>query len=189
MIKKINKFNLVFEEIKTITKNARDKTEYDHSQSVWQWVLKLKPDADTALQIAALGHDIDRSFEDYRKMKAKFATYDEYKKEHALLSAKIMCDLLKKHNFDKTIINKVKNLIENHEVGGKGDVEILKEADSIAFFNNLPYYRQTHTQKETTDKIKFMYNRLNSKAKSMISEIKFNNIESTKLFNEAINNK
>lgn len=184
----MNKFDFVSEEIKTITKNATDKTEYDHSQSVWQWVLKLKPEANIALQIAALGHDIDRSIEDYRIMKAKFATYDEYKKEHTLLSAKIICDILKKHNFDKTTIDEVRHLIENHEVGGEGDVEILKEADSIAFFNNLPHYRQTHTRKETTDKIKFMYDRLNKKAQSMINQINFNT-ESAKLFKETINSK
>jgi hypothetical protein len=185
----MNKFDFVLEEIKTITKNATDKTEYYHSQSVWQWVLKLRPDADIALQIAALGHDIDRSFEDYRIMKAKFATYDEYKKEHALLSAKITCDILKKHNFDQATIDKVKNLIENHEVGGEGDVEVLKEADSITFFSSLPHYRQTHTQKETTDKIKFMYNRLNETAKSIINQIDFKNTESAKLFKEALNSK
>lgn len=184
----MNKFDSVLEEITIITKNATDKTEHNHSQSVWQWVLKLKPNADIALQIAALCHDIDRSFEDYRKMKAKFATYAEYKKEHAVLSAKITCEILKKYNFDETSIDKVKRLIENHEVGGEGDVEILKEADSIAFFNNLPHYRQTHTQKETTDKIKFMYHRLNKKAQSMINQISFNK-ESAKLFKEGINSK
>jgi len=185
----MNKFDFVLEEIKTITKNATDKTEYDHSQSVWQWVLKLKPDADIALQIAALGHDIDRSFKDYRKTKAKFATYDEYKKEHALQSAKITCDILRKYNFDEITIDKVKNLIENHEVGGEGDVEILMEADSITFFNDLSHYQQTHTQEETIDKIKFMYNRLNDKAKLMINQINFKNAESAKLFKEAINSR
>lgn len=185
----MNKFDFVLEEIATITKNATDKTEYDHSQSVWQWVLKLKPEADIALQIAALGHDIDRSLEDYRKMKAKFATYDEYKKEHALLSAKITCDILKKYDFDETTIDKVKHLIENHEVGGEGDVEILMEADSITFFSNLPHYRQTHTREETINKIKFMYDRLNDKAKSMVSQIDFNNTESEELFKEAINSR
>jgi hypothetical protein len=183
----MNKFDFVLEEIKTLTQNATDKAEYDHSQSVWRWVLKLKPDAGIALQIAALGHDIDRSFEDYRKMKAKFATYDEYKKEHALLSAKITCEILEKHNFDKTVIDEVRHLVENHEVGGKGDVEILKEADSIAFFNNLPHYRQAHTREETIGKIKFMYDRLSDKAKAMINQINFHNTESAKLFKEAIN--
>jgi len=185
----MNKFDFVLEEIKTITKNATDKTEFDHSQSVWQWVLKLKPEADIALQIAALGHDIDRSLEDYRKMKARFATYDEYKKEHALLSAKITCAILKKYNFDEATIDNVKNLIENHEVGGEGDVEILKEADSITYFNNLSHYRQTHTQQETIDKIKFMYDRLNDKARAMVNQIDFENAELTKLFKETTNNK
>jgi len=183
----MNKFNYILEEIEMITKNAMDKTEYSHSQSVWQWVLKLKPDADIALQIAALGHDIDRSFGNYRKMKAKFATYDEYKKEHALLSAKIMCDILKKYDFNGTIINKVKHLIENHEIGGRGDVEILKEADSITFFNNLLHYRQIHTKEETINKIKFMYNRLNKKAKLMISQINIKDEKLARLLKEVIN--
>jgi hypothetical protein len=181
----MNKFDFVLEEISTITKNAGDKTEYGHSQSVWQWVLKLKPDADIALQIAALGHDIDRSFEDYRKMKARFKTYDEYKKAHALQSAKIICDILKKHDFDIITIDKVRHLIENHEVGGEGDVAVLTEADSMTFFNNLPHYREAHSEKETIDKIKFMYNRLSNKAKSMVDQINFNNTDSEKLFKEA----
>jgi len=123
-------------------------------------------------------------------MKARFATYDEYKKEHALLSAKIMCDILKKYNFNETTIDKVRHLIENHEVGGEGDVEVLKEADSITFFeNSLLHYRRTHTKKETIDKIKFMYNRLNNKVKPMINRIKFKGVESAKLFKEAINNR
>jgi capsule polysaccharide modification protein KpsS len=181
----MNKFDSVVEELKTITRNAADKTEYGHSQSVWQWILKLKPGADSALQIAALGHDIDRSFEDYRKMKARYATYDEYKKVHALLSAKITCDILIKHGFDQVTIDKVKHLIENHEIGGEGDVAILTEADSMTFFNNLPHYREAHTPQETTDKIKFMYNRMSSKAKSMINQIDFKNTELSKLFKEA----
>ncbi len=182
----MTKFDLVFEEISKITKNAADKTEYGHSQSVWQWVLKLKPDADIALQIAALGHDIDRSFEDYRKMKARYATYDEYKKAHALLSAKITCDILIKHNFDKATIDKVKHLIENHEIGGEGDVETLTEADSMTFFNNLRHYRDTHTEKETIDKIKFMYKRLSAKAKKLVNQIKFKDQELSNLVEESI---
>lgn len=185
----MNKFDFVHEDIKTITKNAADKTEYDHLYSVWQWVLKLKPDADIALQLAALGHDIDRSIEDRRKRREDFAIYDEYKKEHALLSAKIMCEILQKHGFDEATIAKVKKLIENHEVGGEGDVEVLKEADSITYFNSLSHYRQMHTPEQTIDKIKFMYNRLNDKAKSMVNQIDFKDAELTKLFKEAANNR
>ena len=34
-----------------------------HSKNTLSWLLKLKPDADEALQIAALGHDIERAIE------------------------------------------------------------------------------------------------------------------------------
>ncbi len=32
-----------------------------HAENTLDWLLKLKPDADEALQIAALGHDIERT--------------------------------------------------------------------------------------------------------------------------------
>lgn len=182
----MNTFDHVLADIQAIAKNAADKTEYSHLYSVWQWVLKLKPDADIALQLAAIGHDIDRCFEDRRKRRQDFATYDEYKKEHALLSAQIMCDILRKHNLDEDTIAKVKYMIENHEVGGEGDVEVLKEADSITFFNSILQYRQKHTHAQTIDKIRFMYDRLNDKAKSMIRLFDFKNPESENLFKEAI---
>ncbi|SVD31636.1 uncharacterized protein METZ01_LOCUS384490, partial [marine metagenome] len=44
---------------------ARSKVPEDpvHAENVLEWVLKLKPDAGEALQLAALAHDIDRADE------------------------------------------------------------------------------------------------------------------------------
>jgi len=183
----MNEFNLIKKEIEKLTKKSFVKQDYIHSQSVWKWVLRLKPDADIALQIAALGHDIDRCFEDKGIKREDYEIYDEYKKQHALTSAKIMCELLKKFGFEKEIIDKVNLLVKNHEIGGEGDLEILKEADSITFFEyNLPFYRKTHTLKETKDKIKFMYTRLNEKAKKLIDKIKFEDKDINNLFQETI---
>jgi len=48
---------------------------------------------------------------------------------------------MQKHDFNEKTIEKTKFLIENHETGGNGDVEILMEADSLSFFdNNLEHY-------------------------------------------------
>lgn len=182
-----HKFNLIKKEIEKLTKNSFVKEDYAHSQSVWRWVLKLKPNADIALQIAALSHDIDRSFPERRIKREDFKIYDEYKKKHSLKSAEIICELLKKFNFEKEIIEKVKFLVENHEVGGEVDVEILKEADSITFFElNLPSYRKTHTLQETKDKTKFMFTRLSNKAKEIIQQIKFEDKEIDDLFKETL---
>lgn len=183
----MTKFNLVKREVGKLTKKSFVKEDYIHSQNVWKWTLKLKPDADIALQIAALGHDIDRSFPERRIKRENFESYDEYKKQHASVSAKIMNELLRKFNFDKKIIDKVGLLVENHEVGGKGDVEILKEADSITFFEyNLPFYRETHTLRETKDKIKFMYKRLSVKAQKLINQIKFKDEFFSELIRESV---
>ncbi len=181
------KFKLIKKEIERLTKKSFVKEDYVHSQSVWRWVLKLKPNSDIALQIAALGHDIDRSFKEKRIKRENFRNYNTYKKQHALTSAKILCELLERFNFDKELIKRVKYLVEHHETGGDSDVEILKQADSLTFFEyNLPFYRKTHTLKQTKDKIKFMYIRLPKKAKQLVNKIKFKDKEIEELFKGAI---
>jgi hypothetical protein len=39
---------------------ALARADYDHAVDVWQWVMRLAPDAGIALQVAALFHDIER---------------------------------------------------------------------------------------------------------------------------------
>jgi len=160
-----------------------------HSKLVLEWVLRLKPDADEALQIAALGHDIDRAIERRRVKKENFKSYEEYKKEHAKESAKITCELLEKHSFEKSFVSKVRFLIENHEVGGSEEAEILKEADSLAFFNfDIYYYLKDRGNKKTKEKIRFMYERLSEKAKVLVNQVKFKDKEVKNIVKESITN-
>lgn len=182
----MKKFDLIKEKIDKITKNAPHKIEFSHSQSVLKWVLKLKPYADISLKIAALGHDIDRSFPEQRIKPTDFSDYNEYKKRHSEKSAEIISNLMKKIGFENKIIEKTKFLIEKHEVGGKGDAEILKEADSISFFeNNLLDYIDRNPE-YVKDKIKFMYNRLSKEARRMVLQIKFQTEEIENLVRETI---
>ena len=172
----MSKYKEIKKKIDELTKKAPHEIEYVHSQSVLKWVLKLKPNTDVALKIAALGHDIDRSVSGRIKA-GDFGSYEEYKKQHALRSAKIISELMGKLNFDKKTLEKTRFLIENHEVGGGGDVEILKEADSLSFFeNNLKHYKKINPD-YVKDKIRFMYDRLSKKARKMVLEIKFQNEE------------
>ena len=65
-----------------------------HSINTLEWVLKLDPNADIALQIAALGHDIERGLED-RTVKARnYDTFDEFKQAHALNCAGILTEII-----------------------------------------------------------------------------------------------
>lgn len=51
----------------------------EHAQNTLEWLLKLKPDADEALQIAALGHDIERAFEDTKVRRDDYRDFDTFK--------------------------------------------------------------------------------------------------------------
>ncbi len=55
-----------------------------------QWLLKLDANADDALKIAALGHDIDRAVEHRRIRRADFPDFDTFKAAHARNSAAIL---------------------------------------------------------------------------------------------------
>ena len=173
----MDKFNLIKKEIDSITKKAPIPIEYKHSQSILKILLKLNPKADISLKIAALGHDIDRSIPELRIKPKGFKDYNKYKKQHSIRSAEIIVNLMESMAFKKEIIEKTKFLIENHEVGGETDVETLKEADSISFFqDNLEYYKKKYPD-YFKDKVEFMYKRLSSKAREIVLKLKIKNKE------------
>ena len=117
----MNSFEAIKSKIDKITQDGPE-IEYSHSQSVLKWVLKLDPDASESLKIAALGHDIDRSFPEKRVKAVDYENYLEFKKVHSLKSAEIIVELMKRQNFKEETIKKTRNLIERHEIGGEGDV-------------------------------------------------------------------
>ena len=97
-----------------------------HSMNTCEWVLKLKPDADTALQIAALGHDIERGVEERRISASAYDTFDEFKQAHALNSAEILVEFMEDCGIKQEIVDDVAHLVANHEIGGDEREEILK---------------------------------------------------------------
>jgi hypothetical protein len=82
---------------------------------------------------------------------------------------------MKKHNYPNEIINRVKHLVENHEVGGDEETNILTDADSLAYFKyNIPFYLIRNGKERTKEKIKFMYKRLSfEKSKEFINQMNF----------------
>ena len=54
---------------------SRSKVPEDplHAENTLAWVLKLIPEADEALKLAALGHDIDRAIETQESSKRPFS--------------------------------------------------------------------------------------------------------------------
>ena len=70
--------------------------DFEHAHYVLEWVLKLKPDADDALQIAALAHDIERAYYKEHKLKREeFSTMSDQKNAHARRGSEIMRNILR----------------------------------------------------------------------------------------------
>lgn len=187
----MEKLKQVEKEIEKIIANSPCEEDPVHSKSVRNWVLKLKPDASEALQIAALAHDIDRGINGKEKIKNidKFR-WEQVKGIHGKRSAKIICDILKKYKYDKKIIDRVKYLVERHEVGGDEDAEVLKDADGISFFDYNVYFHFRDLGKEKTiEKIRYTFKRSSKKARQIIMNLKFKDPRIEQLFKEAVFNK
>jgi hypothetical protein len=142
-----------------------------HSFNTLQWLIELAPGADSALRIAALGHDIDRAIEERKVKRADFADYDEFKAAHARNSAGILLEILQECGVeDEALRREVHRLVCRHEVGGDPRSELLKDADGISYFDvNLPHYFERNGREETRRRCAWGYRRLSERAKPIVA--------------------
>jgi hypothetical protein len=145
-----------------------------HSINTLEWLLKIYPDADTAIQIAALGHDIERGFEDRCVKASGYETFDEFKQAHALNSAEILAELMEELNIEAVLIDEVAHLVANHEVGGGEREEALKNADVLSFFHVcLPLYYDRKGAETTKKRCVWGFKKLPENLRPIIKEIDF----------------
>ena len=170
--------NSVKKKIDQIIKKSSVPEDYVHSENTLDWLLKLKPNADEGLKIAALGHDIERAIEKRKVMRKDYKDYDAFKDAHALNSAMILAEIMQECNLSKKMIDEVYFLVSHHETGGTKLVDILKDADSISFFDvNLPLYFARNDLKETNRRCLWGYQRLSDKGKSIVAGFNYQNKE------------
>ena len=149
---------------------AGDDEGIEHFLRTVHWLKELKPDADEALLIAAVAHDIERAFrnhETYDKIKnsEKGFKSEEHLTHHQEESARIIAEYLEQMGADQRMVERVRMLVSKHEVGGNEDQNLLKDADSISFFeNNVGYFvgkRVGDTGKrKVKEKFDWMYHRM-----------------------------
>jgi len=160
-----------------------------HAENVLEWVLKLKPDADEALQIAALAHDIDRAVEKRKILRSDFNDYDAFKAAHAKNSARILKEILNEYRVEQTIIDEACRLAERHEAGGDLCSDLLKDADSISFFEvNMPLYFQREGYEETLKRCIWGYQRLSPKMKVICQKMTYSHHSLVKILQETVHN-
>ena len=171
-----------------IIKESPISNDLEHANATLKWLLFLKPDADEGLQIAAFGHDIDRGVNKLTERdRPENIPYNQYKQMHADRSAAILSSILEKRNFSNSVIKKVTKLVINHEVGGDEESNLLKDADSIAYFEfNIPIYLERNGEEKARQKIHFMYDRASKRAQEIIKKITFNDKMIQKIMQEEI---
>jgi hypothetical protein len=162
--------------IEEIVKTSPVPEDPIHSRNTLEWLLRLKPDADEALQIAALGHDIERAIEERKVRREDYKNYDDFKDAHASNSAKILAEIMRGCSISKELADDSFFLVCHHETGGTRCSDILRDADSISFFHvNLPYYFVRNGVEETKRRYLWGYRRLPNNLKGLVAEFDYQN--------------
>ncbi len=181
------KMNCVKKKIKEFIEKSFVTEDPIHAENVLEWVLKLKSDADEALQIAALAHDIDRAVEKQKILRSDFDDYDAFKAAHAKNSARILREILNGCHVEQTIIDEACRLVERHETGGDLCSDLLKDADSISYFEvNMPLYFQREGYEETLKRCIWGYQRLSPKMKAICQKMTYSHHSLVKILQETI---
>jgi chaperonin GroES len=159
-----------------------------HSRNTLEWLLRLDPRADRALRLAALGHDIERAVEERKVRRADFAEYDAFKAAHARNSAAMLREILSECGVgDEGLTREIERLVCAHEVGGDPRSDLLKDADSLSYFDvNLPLYYERHGWEETRRRCVWGYRRLSKPARSIAADLAYPGDELKRLIAESL---
>ena len=166
--------------ISSLYENAAKDVLMKHSQRTIFWLLKLNPDADVALKIAAFTHDIERlasspPLEHMIAASSEGWQDPEFLRRHSTKGAEIIGEILKGMAVEPGVIDQVQFLVAGHEFPGTDDQNILKDADSISFFENnvmgfLRMHVKTYGKEKVRAKFEWMYSRISSEPARQIVE-------------------
>ena len=158
-----------------------------HAENTLAWLLTLDPEANQALQIAALAHDIDRAVENQKVHRENYDDYDAFKAAHACNGARILREIMIECGVDGSITDETCRLVTLHEVGGDHGSDLIKNADSISYFKvNMPLYYQREGWEETKRRCIWGYQRLSQPMKKVAENITYEDAVLTRLLTEAI---
>ncbi len=175
------------QKIRLIIAGSRVPEDLHHAHNTLGWLLRLSPGADEALQIAALAHDIDRAIDEIKVKRTDFDDYDAFKAAHARSGAEILRPILRACALEENIVKEACRLVTCHEVGGDPRSDLLKDADSISFFDvNLPLYYQREGWQEAKRRSIWGYRRLSLRTKNVVKNIEYKDEALTRLLREVI---
>jgi len=167
----------VEEYVKRVYAKKGKKRSIPHFLRTVHWIKKIRPDADEALLISGVAHDIERAFRDkniWKEIKGKGFLNEEFLANHMDNSAKVIGEFLEKENAPEDLIKRVKELVSHHEIGGDDDQNLLMDADSISFFENnaerfFTEFPKIFGKDKIREKFDFMFNRISTEQRKEIA--------------------
>ena len=170
-------FNRVEQFVKESFTKIGQESQIKHFERTVFWIKELNPKSDEALLISAIAHDIERAYrtkEQHEKITGVGFTHPEFFRPHEEKGAEIIAEFLKDNGANQTLIEKVKMLISRHEEGGNEEQDLLKDADSLSFFENniSSFLKKVKEQGKENIRKKFdwMFNRISSQNAKQIAE-------------------
>jgi hypothetical protein len=131
------------------------RADYQHALDTWQWVLRLEPEADLAVQAAALFHDVERLLSEAdARIEHKAEHYQIFKDAHAALGAELTFALLENLGVDAGTCERVRWLVTRHERPSEDPaLALLNDADALSFFSLnssgfIRYFSPEHTRRK-----------------------------------------
>jgi hypothetical protein len=117
-------------------------SNHPHARHLLQtehWLLQIDPDANEALRLAAVLHDIERAFPDPDASWDSARDWDSeaYNRWHQDRSAAMVAGWLREQGADDATVAEVDRLIRVHEDGGFREADLLQAADSLSFLETL----------------------------------------------------
>jgi hypothetical protein len=131
------------------------RADYLHALDTWQWVLRLEPGAELAVQVAALFHDVERLLSEAdTRVEHRAADYQAFKDAHAARGAELTGALLEELEVDTATRERVRWLVTKHErPGADAALALLNDADALSFFSLnssgfVRYFSPEHTRRK-----------------------------------------
>ncbi len=149
------------------------RADYNHALDTWQWALRLDPEADLAVQLAALCHDVERLVSEAdARIEQHAGDYQAFKNGHAESGAELAAALLAEAGVDGATRWRTARLIAAHEhAAAPGDpdagaIALLNDADALSFFSlNSAGYLDYFGPETTRRKVGYTLRRLRPEAR------------------------
>ena len=144
-----------------------------HALDVWQWTIRLDPEAGLAVQLAALFHDVERLVSEAEvRVEHRAGDYQAFKDEHARRGAEMADRALQE--VDAATREEVARLIAGHERRSDDPgLALLNDADALSFFSlNSPGYVDYFGPEAARRKVAWTLARLRPEARRRLDGVR-----------------